>query len=380
MTNILDYLATDFDTFETRPFGPVDSLVLSEFAMVELEGILNDIEGATAAADPGRKKLFGFLPARDLDLRFSDLLRAEHFPSMFTGFVPDNSMKLLVALASSPRFRTMRIRSYRSILDAARHVQFAAVTLSYKNLFTYVAFRGTDSTIAGWREDFEMAFEHPVPAQKEARIFLEQTLAKLPKSAGEIYVGGHSKGGNLAVYSAINVPESLSARITRVFDHDGPGFMKDAIAPQCAVYPKIHKTVPAESFVGMLLDSPVAPHVIESSERGLLQHDGFSWQIDGGDFVYADALTDTAQAADRVMDAWLESCSDEEKRAVVDLLFSTLEASGADKIPQIAADWKTTVPLMLSAIGKADGTKSLAWKATTALSDAVIREIGRKRS
>ncbi len=380
MTNILDYLAGNFDTFEARPFGPVDSLVLSEFAMVELEDILNDIEGAAELADPGRKKRFGFLPVRDLDLRFSDLLRAERFDGMFTGFVPENSKRLLVALAASPRFRAMRIRSYRGILDSERHIQFAAVTLSYKNLFTYVAFRGTDCTIAGWREDFEMAFEHPVPAQTESALFLEQTLAKLPKNAGEFYVGGHSKGGNLAVYSAMHVPEALADRITRVFDHDGPGFMQKALPEHSPVYAKIHKTVPRESFVGMLLKSPVAPHAVESSERGLMQHDGFSWQIDGGDFVYAEKLTDAAQAADRVMDAWLESCSDEEKRAVVDMLFKTLEASGADKLPEIMADWKTTLPLMLAAIGEADESKSLAWKATMALSDAVRRELGRKRS
>ncbi len=380
MSNILDYLAKDFTPFESRPFGPVDSLVLSEFAMVELEDILADIQGAAELADPGRKKRFGFLPVRDLDLRFCDLLRAEHFDGMFTGFVPENSMRLLVALAASPRFRSMRIRSYRGILDAERHVQFAAVTLSYKNLFTYVAFRGTDCTIAGWREDFEMAFEHPVPAQEEAALFLAQTLAKLPKNSGEFYVGGHSKGGNLAVYSALHVPDELAGRITRVFDHDGPGFMKQSLPEHAPVFTKIHKTVPRESFVGMLLDSPVAAHVVESSERGLLQHDGFSWQIDGGDFAYADGLTDTAQAADRVMDTWLESCSDEEKRAVVDLLFKTLEASGADKLPQIAADWKTTIPLMVSAVSEADGSKALAWKATMALSDAVRRELGRKRS
>ena len=378
MANILDYLAHRFETFDEVPFGPVDALVLSEFCMTELGGILDEIPHAATRADPERASRLFAIRQRDADLRFCDFLRAEHYDTMFTGFTESESKACLEGLAASPRFRTMRIRSYRSVFDSGKHLQFAATAFSYGDLFTFVGFRGTDATIAGWREDFDMAFAYPVPAQTEARRFLEQVVARVPRSCKAIYVGGHSKGGNLAVHAAMNLPAALQERITQVFDNDGPGFRKGVLPAHSPLYSRIRKTVPRGSIVGMLLDSPVKPHVVESSAHGFMQHSGFTWQIDGYDFAYLDELSDKAMTTKRILDSWLAKCTDEEKRAFVGVLFDTLEASGADRFPDLTADWKTTLPLMMSALGKKDPNKDLAWRATMAFGDAVRDELARR--
>ena len=141
-------------------------------------------------------------PARSA-VRFADALRAELYPSMFTGLDPHRVKENLLALAASPRFRDMRVRDYLSLFDTDRQTQFAAMTFVHRKDFAYVGFRGTDTSFTGWRENFNMAYTAPVPAQEQAARYLQAVAPRAPK---RVYVGGHSKGGNLAVYAALKAP------------------------------------------------------------------------------------------------------------------------------------------------------------------------------
>ena len=314
--NILDYLATEFASFDEKPFNPVDSVILSQFCMVRMELIAPMGSNWQRPAGFGRALKSRLAPARPV--RFADALRAELFSTLFSGFDPDLIKETLVVLAASPRFRDLSIEHCASMFDEDEHVQFAAMTFSRKREFAYVGFRGTDQSFTGWREDFDMAYRMPVPAQELAVRYLEAVAPHLPK---RLMVGGHSKGGNLAQYAALHARPAVRERIERVYDHDGPGFGAGAVSDKeyATIAPRVHKTVPQESVVGMLLETPAdcTLHVVRSTGRGMQQHSPFNWEVAENDFAYADRLSEAALSAHAVSSQWLAGLDRNQTRQIV---------------------------------------------------------------
>ena len=331
--NILDYLGTEFASFEEKPFNPVDSAALSQFCMVRAEGIVPPLRERKAFGRLGTI-VKNLLSPSGRPAHFLDTLRAEHYEHMFSGLIPGRVKENMLALAASPRFRDMVIRDYLSLFDTERQTQFAAMTFVYKKEFAYVGFRGTDTSITGWRENFNMCYTAPVPAQEQAARYLEAVAPHLPR---RLFVGGHSKGANLALYAALNASAAVQDRIERVYTHDGPGFKAGAFSPDDwrKLDGRIHRTVPQDSVIGMLMESHTPPLVVHSTERGLLQHSPFSCEVDGDDFVYLDNLTENARFTDALLTEWLARYSDEEAAAIVDALFKAVEASGAQNATEV---------------------------------------------
>ena len=325
--NILDYLATEFATFEEKPFSPVDSAVLSQFCMVRADGIVPALRERKSFRGLGT--LVGNLisPA-GRGVRFADLLRAENYPEMFTGLVPGRVKDNLLALAASPRFREVLIRDYLSLFDVERQTQFAAMTFVYKKEFAYVGFRGTDTSLTGWREDLNMVYAEPVPAQDQAVRYAEAVAPHLPR---RLFFGGHSKGGNLALYAALRAKPEVQDRIDRVYTHDGPGFKPGMFSPADwnRLDGRIHRTVPQDSIIGLFMESHTSPQVVQSTAKGIDQHSIFSWEVDGNDFRYLDDITDSAKLSSAAVAEWLSRYTDEEAADIVDALFKAIEASGA---------------------------------------------------
>ena len=350
--NMLDYLATEFATFDEKPFNPVDSAILSQFCMVRCEDIVPALRERRAFAKLGTL-VQNMLPSSRGSVHFIDLLRAERYEDMFTGLIPGRVKDNLLALAASPRFRDVTIRDYLSLFDTERQTQFAAMTFVYKKEFAYVGFRGTDTSVTGWRENFNMACSMPVPAQEQAARYLETVAPNLPR---RLFVGGHSKGANLALYATLKASPSVQDRIERVYSHDGPGFKAGTFsaADWERLDDRIHRTVPQESVVGMLMESHATPRVVKSVERGLMQHSPFTWEIEGDDFVYLDDLTDSAKFADTVFTEWLSRYSDEEAESVVDALFKALEAAGVENATEVFFGGPKTVALVTEAAKKID--------------------------
>lgn len=341
--NILDYLATEFAPFEEKPFNPVDSAIFSQFCSVNAEGIVTGPHGMDARPPLERPPLerpsLGtliktlFAPAEN-SAHFIDFVRAEHYANMFSGLMPEKMKENMLALAASPRFRPVTICNYLNVFDSGQQMQFAAMTFVYKQEFAYIGFRGTDASITGWREDFNMAYSTSVPAQQQALQYLETVAAGLPR---KLIVGGHSKGGNLALYAALRARPDVQDRIDIVYSHDGPGFKANTFseADWNRLRGRIHRSVPQDSLVGMLMESHAVPHVVKSTERGIMQHSPFSWEVQDGDFLYLDDLTNTAKFADVVLDEWLSRYTDEEAAAIVDALFQVIEATGVQSANDI---------------------------------------------
>jgi len=278
MPYLLDYLEHQFASFEEQPLNAVDAAVLSQMCMVNGKGMIPGLKERSAFTN-----VFTFLQDRfspsNKPVHFVELLQAENFRGMFTGLDPSRIKNCLFATAASPRFRDMVIRDYINLFDAEREMQFAAMTFVQEDDFAVVTFRGTDSTITGWKEDFNMAYSMPVPAQEQALRYLETVAPKLPS---KIYLNGHSKGGNLAEYAALKASPEIQSRIERVYILDGPGFKEGFFTEEdyAPIIDRMYKLVPIDSLIGMILESPVPLHVVPSNAKGFNQHSVFTWEIE----------------------------------------------------------------------------------------------------
>lgn len=336
MGNIVDYAESELQTWERRPFNSVDSLILSQLAYARFEGAVSPL------AEQGE-----WLPIRKL-------YKAELFPRLFgSARAPALNRRLLTALAASPRFRELHVNYYETRLDPEKEEQFAAVSFLLPDHTVYAAFRGTDSSLTGWKEDFNMAFISPVPAQLAAERYLNVVAERSP---GPLLAGGHSKGGNLAVYAAMRGKPEHQARIRKIYSHDGPGFKEGVLesAGFRAVRERVEKTLPQCSLVGMLLQQQEPYRVLESDRFWLLQHDPFSWKVENGDFLYLPELNAEAQYFNRTINQWIEGLSPEERERFADALFRILSSDDAGGFSPFSANWLSHSLNMAAALKNID--------------------------
>ena len=345
MDNIITYAEQTLDTFAVRPFCDVDSLILSCVAYLDLPRELSDAHSWKG------------LPLREL-------FRAEHFDRLFSvTFAPERTKKLLTALAASPRFRDVRVMGYVDHTDQVLEKQFSAMTFRLADRQSFIAFRGTDSTVVGWKEDFNMAFRSPIPSQEEAIRYL---TAAGRHCRGEILLGGHSKGGNLAVYAAAFCKESLQLRISKVYSHDGPGFLPHVLQSPgfSRISSRVEKTLPQSSVVGMLLEHQENAKIIKSRTVSLLQHDPFTWVVDNGAFLPLEQLTMDARHVDRTLSTWLLKKNPDERERIVDALFGILETTDIQNFHQLRTDWQKTLPAVARQVRHLDSdTRELLFRA-----------------
>ncbi len=372
--NQLDYLASEFAKFEESPLNPLDSIALSQFCMVRVESIVPTLEGESSffnsTTTAGSTASF-----HGSAVHFTDALRAELYETMFTGFIPDQVKENMLALAASPRFRDMVVRDCLSLFDTEQQTQFAAMTFVNKDEFAYIGFRGTDTSFTGWREDFNMAVSPTIPSQHQAVQYLEAVAPNLPE---RLYVGGHSKGGNLAAYAALRCNPSVQQRIERVYTHDGPGFRPGTFSDEdwARLEGRIHRTVPQESIVGMVMETPVEPLVVKSTGKGIMQHSPFTWEVEGRDFVYLDKISDNAQFTQSVLSEWLACYPAEKTAVVVEALFAALEASGAEDATDLLSGGTKALALMSEAAKNTpEESKDALFAAISSLTEIAARRL-----
>ncbi len=337
MNTIIDYLEKEaFETFDERPISPVDSLILSQFSYLKFDGMVPNEFSENKAVS-----LVDIYQSKDFNNLFSDERYRE-----------DNT-RLFKAMLGSRRFCGVRLSYYVNQYDTEDACQFSAITINLGNGEYYVAFRGTDETIVGWREDFNLAFSKPVKGQLMSVKYLDKAASGIKKP---FYVGGHSKGGNFATYSAMNAKSATKDKILTVFDHDGPGFRPE-VSKQCGlddIESKIVKTVPQSSLVGMLLCFDGHYEVVESKTVGILQHNPFSWEVKNGEFVYVERLRDGAKVKNKVINEWIMSLEEDEMRVFVNTLCGVLDGTKYDNLIDMMANWKDSLKSVTQAAKELD--------------------------
>lgn len=325
--DLLDYVEWRGDLpFCKSAFCDVDALVLCQLSYLNFDGLLSE--------DVGKKK--------SLALLWRDFEASPNFKerSDLGALISERTVQLLEACAKSRRFGKIYASGYVNKIDLKNEEQFSAMAF-FEGAFNanpFVAFRGTDDTIVGWKEDFNLAIEESVPAQRDALEYFEG-VAK--KTRGKILVGGHSKGGNLAVYSSAFVAPKFQKRVDRVYNFDGPGFRREIIedARLKKIIPLLHSYYPKLSIVGMLFRRAGEFSVVDSGAQGLMQHEPFSWLLAPCGFKTLDGFDKASEFFYKTFNEWLEGISKEKRSLFVEALFGVITAGGAKTNSELGKDW-----------------------------------------
>jgi hypothetical protein len=340
MANIFDYLLWRGDlTFDHSPFNPVDNIILSQLAYLPLDGIV-----------PGPDAYVGITVGRTAAL-FAEKLadNALAYPLIFK-----EDPAFMEAVSRSDRFKNCELHRYVSYMDIVEEKQFSALCVNMGDR-TFVAYRGTDTSLVGWKEDFNMSFSTVIPAQLEAVSYLEKAAKRI---TGPLLIGGHSKGGNLAIYAASSCAKGIQGRIAGVYSNDAPGFHRSFIEGDgfLAVRQRIHSFVPQSSVVGMLFEHGNEYAVVKSTQTGIFQHDLYSWQITHNDMVRLDSVDQGSRFIDKTLREWLGNLDNEHRREFSEALFGILGDAEIKSFSELGADWFNPAIRMIQSLGNLDRT------------------------
>ena len=333
--NVFDYLEWRGDVpLSTSPFNPVDNLVFAELVYTDFSEIVPN-DGTVLPLSEVRDRFFTLHSREEIEER------AEH---SYTGRAPF----LMDSMLNGIRFSDVNLCFYKAETNKDETAQFAAVTFLLPDGNAYVAYRGTDGTVVGWKEDFILSYRSGTKGQQSAVDYLDRVggLLECP-----LHVGGHSKGGNLAVYAASLCSDAVRGKIRRVWSNDGPGFREEVrmLPGYRDIQPRCLSIIPETSIIGLLLECDCERQVVKSNASGLAQHDGFSWEIGPKDFVSA-KLTRTGTYFEKAVDTWLAQQDEEILRSLVDSVFSLFEATGEDTFHSMTTKKMKTAELMMAAL------------------------------
>ncbi len=338
MNNIRDYLVWRGDlTFAQSAFNEVDNLILSELTYVDFTGVVSpDGEESWPLAEIAR----GYFEKRP------------YAKDAFGLLIPDEIQDLLQEAAESPRFSQVRVSRYVNDIDEKTEKQFAAMTFDVTDQLRYISFRGTDDTLVGWKEDCNMSFCFPVPSHLAASAYLTQ--AALEKPRVPIILGGHSKGGNLAMYAAACCSEEIFDRIRWVYNNDGPGFPTPEIASK--VYrrlgEKLLNIIPEASIVGLLMEFRDQFRIVKSDGKGPMQHNGLSWGVKGPAFDVLAREPRAIRRKKRTLHAWLREMDLPRRQEMVENLFALRKNVEAKTLLELFKNPTQTIPALFSAYDK----------------------------
>ena len=311
MANILDYLDWRGDlTFDQAPFNEVDNLLLSQLVYVDLAGIV---------PGPESKEKIRVAEASRIFFATHDEQKILEKISM-----TKTAMYVLKKMAESERYKDALLGGYVNDISIEEQSQFAVLCVYLGDRSLFVAFSGTDDTIVGWRENFNMGYLDATPGQRKAVDYLNRMVGI---GQWKVRVGGHSKGGNLAVYASVHCRPMIKRKIISVYSNDGPGFSQEMVDSEAyqEMVPKIRTIIPESSIVGLLLEHEEEFQVVKSTNIGVGQHDAMSWEVLGTHFVYTDKVAEQSLLLDETMKTWLVELDATQREIIVDAIFEMLD-------------------------------------------------------
>ena len=338
MYNIFDYLEWRGDlSFAQTGICDADAVILSRLSYLPFDGVVSErFDNFTTVSQAADRIFSGEAPS----------------------FLWNGDDRLLQALADCERYRNVRLCGYVNEVDDEKQMQFSAMVIDLGGL-RFVSFRGTDNTLVGWQEDFNMFFTFPVASQIEAMRYFDRVVSHFD---GELCLGGHSKGGNLAVYvSAFSAP-GVQDRISAIYSMDGPGFELEHIKDSGfeRIIDKIHTYVPQSSIFGMLFEHEESYTVIKSSQKGFLQHDVYSWEIKRDSLVPLSRTTGTSAFFDHTLSQFIEKMTPEERRGFTEAIFNIMKSTEEYTFDDMADKLVRDIPIMLKTFTKLDSeTRSM---------------------
>ena len=314
MSTIFDYLDhVTYDSIYDRPFKELDVLALTELTYLPFDRIVP--QGDTT----------------NIEVRLSDVTELVDRTTNFT--VTNQHLQLVDKLATSKRFRNVKLLNYVDEYDPDVQKQFAAMTYRLTMDVYLVVYRGTDDTLIGWKEDFHMTYMDHVPSQRRAASYLQHVMKEFPK--GRFMIAGHSKGGNLAAYACSYLPDHLIERVDAIYCYDAPGLNKAIIETEGyqRIAHLVHRFVPQGSIVGMMLEVPEPAKIVKTRAfGGFAQHDAFTWMVEKDGFVTLDQTSPDSQQTVETLKQWVRETSADERKKFFDTFFGIFLDAGITSI------------------------------------------------
>ena len=324
MANIMDYLDWRGDlNFKQSEFNDVDNLILAQLSYVNFDNIIEGIDSLKSISIKDASHLFFQIYDEKEVLSWASMTKMTPF--------------LMKKMSESKRFKDLKLSKYVNRIDLVKQKQFSAITIELDKNTIYISYRGTDDTIIGWKENFNMSFMSPVPAQLDAVEYLEHTAEGHCKN---IILGGHSKGGNLSVYAGVNCCSSIKNRIIAVYNNDGPGFDREIIDSKeyRDMLSRIKTIVPQSSIVGMLLEHEEEYEIVKSSQNGIMQHDALSWEVLGTNFVCVDNVSKRSKFLDATFKTWVNNIEKDQREQFIETLFYVFEVTNVKNLGDLSHD------------------------------------------
>ena len=324
MANINDYLSWrgDLEIDKKNEFNEIDSMILARFSYLIFNRIqMNEVE--TIESISNKMKDFN-----NEEFRFN------------------GDKELITKLGTSERFKNMKVTDFIEKSEKEIEKQFGAITIHNSDEEMYISYIGTDSTIYGWKEDFNMSFMDFVPCQIDGKNYFENMAQKYPNK--KIRVGGHSKGGNVAIYAAIMSQKEYQDRIIKVYNYDGPGFNRKLVekVKDEPIINKIETYLPQDSVIGRIMEHKEKCEVVESIEKGIMQHDIYSWQVLKDDLIKLERLTDTSEVINKTLTDWLENTTPEQRKAFMDGVFELFYSTKANTFGEISKNLSANIRII----------------------------------
>lgn len=303
MANVIEYVKYYRNkSFKEVPFNEVDALIFASLSYINFNGFMNKLPQSI----------------NELATTFFNKMTPEKIKK--TAKIHRDSCHLLNAMKDTIRYKDLLITDYQKVID--KETQFGAITIRSKD-WLYISFEGTNSYISGWKEDCHLSHRFPIPSQILAREYINRNVKLYDRT---IYIGGHSKGANLAVAGSLKAYPSIRRRISAIYDFDGPGLREKEFntIDYKIIEPKIKKYVPNHSLVGMLMYSKPDFKTINSNAKSILQHNLFTWNCFGSFFV-EDSLSRKSVKLSKEVKSFVSEYSEEEMEKFIESLFKVLK-------------------------------------------------------
>lgn len=320
----MNYLQRYIDDDPAGPLNPIDLLVMSEVVHAPFEAMGGACVGKTLG-------------------EMADSLYPGSLPSL-ENTLQGQRQKMWEAIRKSKRFSEVLLIRFDSRFIPEDEMQFAGGCFAFGDI-GIVAFRGTDATLVGWKEDFNLCLEKPVPSQLAAACFLTEVLDKY-RFFSRIEVCGHSKGGNLAMFSACMPEERYLDRINGITAFDAPGMSHYVLnsAGWKKQQSKIVSYIPESSVIGLLMGHNENKTIIDSETIGIMQHNPFTWKIENDHFVTVGDTTFYSRFVNGTLSEFLNGCTIEQRRVLIDCIFRILDVIEVTSIRAIPMNLLTHLP------------------------------------
>ena len=314
--------------FLQQPFNEVDYVILTELVYLTLDAYISESFDVHQAG----VTIQAFYEAFSAEQK-------EHQQENRFVILPER-LNLIQEVAYTPRYRELKLFGFHAKIDKISEMQFAAATFYSEQLNQLiVVFRGTDETLIGWKEDFNMSYQKRVPAQLAADLYLQKLLSYYPETP--FTVTGHSKGGNLAIYASAKLQVAQRSMLQAIYSFDGPGFHHEFLASEgyLAIEPLIHFYIPQDSVVGQILYRTVEPVIVSAKGYSIMQHVPETWEVDKLTFKRVEAVTTMSARLYQTFGDWIEQTESAELRDFFETVFQLIESTGVESMNDITRNF-----------------------------------------